>query len=253
MGIFDFLKKSSPPPAGGGSGGGASDKKIASLGKVAADKRAQTYDRMEALQALADLKSVEAARALLPRFKFQIDPSITDREEKEVAYQGILAAGKDVVPAVRDFCAKAETLTWPLKVLREILDDDEYRAEILELLDRFDTEYERNVDPKIQTIVALEDVTADEDVREALERFFEDVNETVRFHALQTTFIHESEASVGAIARMLEAEESVRVKNKIAEGLAQRGWVIPEEERDKVREALGETSFRLDASGKVAR
>ena len=49
-----------------------------------------------------------------PRFGetvFSIDPSITDQEEKELAFAGIVASGKDVVPAVTEFCMKAETVT----------------------------------------------------------------------------------------------------------------------------------------------
>ena len=92
MGFFDFLKKkedankgSTPPPA---------DKKVAGHAKVVADKRAQTYDRMESLQALADVRTAESAAALLKRFSFSIDPSITDQEEKDVAFEGIVAAGR---------------------------------------------------------------------------------------------------------------------------------------------------------------
>lgn len=250
MGIFDFLKGKSAPPPGGAA---PVDKKVAGHAKVAADKRAQTYDRLEALQALADMKSADAARALLKRFTFSIDPSITDQEEKDVAYQGVIAAGEAAVPAIRDFCVKAEVLTWPLKILRELLDDDAYRAEVLDLLGRFDTEYARNVEPKLQTIMALEDVVSDE-VRVAVEPFLDDVNETVRFHAVQTIFLQESDASVPAIARMLAAEESVRIKNKVAEGLVQRAWTIPADQRDAVRQALRDTSgYGLDAAGKVTK
>lgn len=253
MGIFDFLRKSNPPPEGTPSDKKApSDKKVAGPARVVADKRAQTYDRLEAIQTLCAMKSEEASMALLQRFKFSIDPSITDQEEKDLAYEGILQAGKAAVPAVRDFCLRAESLTWPLKVLRELLDDDEYRAEILLLLERFDTEYARNVEPKVQTIIALEDVPSDAEVREAVERFLEDVNETVRFHAIQTTFVQENEESVPAIVRMLAAEESVRVKNKAAEGLMQRGWVIPEDQREAMRTALRDTQgYGLSADGKV--
>lgn len=249
MGIFDFLRKSNPPP-----GVTPGTKKVAGPAKVVADKRAQTYDRLEAIQTLAAMKSVDAATALLQRFRFSIDPSITDQEEKDLAYEGILQAGKDVVPAVREFCARAESLTWPLKVLRELLDDDDYRAEVLQLLEHFDIEYARNVDPKVQTIIALEDVPADAEVREAVERFLEDVNETVRFHAVQTTFVQENEESVPAIVRMLSTEESVRVKNKVAEGLMQRGWLIPAEQRDAMRAALRDTQlYQVGTDGKVSR
>ncbi|KYF74097.1 hypothetical protein BE11_40160 [Sorangium cellulosum] len=247
MGIFDFLSKKSNPPAGGAS----SDKKVAGLAKVVADKRAQTYDRLDAIQSLAGMKSADAAAALLRRFTFSIDPSITDQEEKDLAFRGIVDAGKDAVPAVVEFCLKAEALTWPLKVLREVLDEADCRAELVRLLDRFDTEYARNVEPKQQLIVALGDIKGD-DVRIAVERFLEDVNETVRFHAVQTIFSQDNEASVPALVKMLPAEESVRVKNKVAEGLMGRGWTVPAELRGSANQALQDSNgFSVGPDGKL--
>ncbi len=246
MGIFDFLRRSSPPP-----GGAPSDKKVAGPAKVVADKRAQTYDRLEAIQSLAAMKSADAAAALLKRFLFSIDPSITDQEEKELAFQGIVGAGKDAVPAVVEFCLKAEALTWPLKILRELLDDEAYRAELVRLLERFDTEYARNVEPKQQVIIALGNIKGD-DVRLAVERFLEDVNETVRFHAVQTTFFQDDQASVPALVKMLAAEESVRVKNKVAEGLMSRGWTVPAELRNSANQALQDSNgFSVGQDGKL--
>lgn len=251
MGLFDFLKKKSVPPAAGNAAPPV-DKKIAGPAKVAGDKRAQTYDRMEALQQLADMRTPDAAAALLKRFTFTIDPSITDAEEKDVAFQGVVSAGKDVVPAVMEFCAKAEALTWPLKVLHELLEDAEYEEKTIELLERFDTEYARNVEPKLQVIQALEDMKS-EAVREAVEPFLEDVNETVRFHAVQTTFAQNNPESIAPLVQLLESEESVRVKNKVADGLMFRGWSIPADLRDKTEAALRETAYSLGADGKVVR
>ena len=262
MGIFDFLRggktgKSSPAPAAAAP---PLDKKIAGPAKVVADKRAQTYDRIEAIQALVDAQTPEAAAALLRRFNFSIDPSITDQEEKELSFQGIVTAGREtdvareqVVEAVRTFAARAEQLNWPLKVLRELLDDQAYVDEVCELLEKYDTEYTRNVEPKVQLIAALEDVKAD-DVREAVEPFLGDVNETVRFHAVQTTFAQGDATSVAALVKPLVTEESVRVKNKVAEGLLKRGWVIPEELRDTTRQALRDTEqYSVGGDGKVVK
>lgn len=263
MGLFDFMKKkSSPPPAatktsnkasGKTGGGGPVDRKVVGPGKVAGDKRAQTYDRMEAIQQLAEMKSPDAAAALLKRFTFVINPSITDSEEKEVAFQGIIAAGKECVPAVAEFCLKAEQLTWPLKILHELLDDAEYEEEILDLLARFDTEYERNVEPKVQVIQALEEVVS-EQVREAVAPFLEDVNETVRFHAVAATFAQNNKESLPAMVKLLVAEESVRVKNKVAEGLLFRGWVLPAELREPTAKALRDTgAYGVGADGKIVK
>jgi HEAT repeat protein len=249
VGFFDFLRKSNPPPAGGAAAPGG--KKVAGAARVAADKRAQTYDRLEAIQQLAEMKSADAAAALLKRFTFVIDPSITDQEEKDIAFQGVVAAGKDAVPAVIEFCVKAEALTWPLKILRELLEDDEYREELIDLLGQHDTEYARNVEPKLQIISALEAVV-DDDVRDAVAPFLEDVNETVRFHAVQTTFAQNNAECIPALVKLLEAEESVRIKNKVAEGLSFRGWVVPEELRAATATALRDTSgYSVGPDGKI--
>ena len=261
MGFFDFMKKKSVPPPAEGKGAPAAekqvDKRVAGPARLAGDKKAQTYDRMEALQQLAEMASPDAAAGLLKRFTFVIDPTITDQEEKEVAFQGVIAGGKDCVPAVVEACAvaikKGEQLTWFIKILHELLEDEEYEEELIDLLGKFDTEYARNVEPKVQIIQALEEIVSPE-VREAVAPFLEDVNETVRFHAVQTTFAQNDPSCVPELVKLLEAEESVRVKNKVAEGLVFRAWVIPAELRDAAANALRDTSgFHIGGDGKLAR
>jgi hypothetical protein len=250
MGIFDFLKRSpsAPPPASP-----PSNKKVASLAKIVGDRRAQTYDRAEAIRALSDMKSADAAEALLKRFTFSIDPSITDQEEKESVYEGIVECGKDALPHVRAFSKKAEVLTWPLKILRTILDDDGYKAELLVMAERFGVEYQRNVEPKLQVVSALAEASGD-DVRVAVERFLEDVNETVRFHAVQSTFAQDTPESLPALVQLLEAEESVRIKNKVCEGLLAKGWKLEGELFERAKKALTDvTEYRLNATGAIDR
>ena len=61
------------------------------------NRRAQAVDRWEAIQALARMQTPEAVEALLPRFTFYVDPSITDQEEKDAAFEGIVATGEAAV------------------------------------------------------------------------------------------------------------------------------------------------------------
>lgn len=253
MGIFDFLKRGSTPPPAGGAPQKPGNKKVASLAKLVADKRAQTYDRADAIRELAAMKSPDAAEVLIKRFTFSIDPSITDQEEKESAFDAIVAAGKPMVPPVRAFCAKAEVLTWPLRILHAILDDEEYKAQLLDLAASFDTEYARNVEPKLQVVAALADVKGDE-IHTALERFLDDVNETVRFHAVQSTFSQSREASIEPLLQLLCVEESVRIKNKICEGFLLKAWKVPDGSRAEVKKAVSELDdFVLTPDGTFAR
>ncbi|MBK6694184.1 MAG: HEAT repeat domain-containing protein [Myxococcales bacterium] len=231
MGLFDLFK-------GGAKGGdGKASSAVQKYADTATAKRAQTYERQEAIGKLCDIGTVEAAAALLKRFTFQIDPSITDQEEKETAFRGILAVGPEVLPAVRTFAQKAESLSWPMRVVKELVSEDDYVRELLAWLARWDTEYAKFIDPKLQILAALEDHKHGE-IRAAVERFLEDVNEPARFHAVTALFVQEDPAAATSLARALAAEESFRVKNKIVDGFASRGWLVPEDLRDVVASAL---------------
>lgn len=280
MGLFDIFRRGKKQA---GNSGQPVDRKFAGLVKTATDKRAQAYDREEALRALCNLGTPQAAEALLKRFTFKIDPSITDQEEKNLVFEGIVRIGTGaagvrangtakkneqgggepldepevaelrdaIVDAVRAFCKRAESLNWPLRVLRELLDDQAYQDELLELLADHDTEYIRNVDPKLDLITALEEIVSPE-AREAVETYLDDVNETVRFHAVETTFKQGDVTSLPALVKLMEAEESVRIKNKVAEGIRKLDWTIPESLRSSFAEALQDAhEYRMTPAGKV--
>ena len=221
MGLFDFLGKKNDAPKK------ASSREMARLTRLAGEKMAQNYDRQEAIELLSKMGTGEAASALLRRFSFSMEPSITDQEEKEAAADGIVAAGSAALDAIRSYCAKAESLTWPLRVLRRIVPADEIVDELLGILDQFDLEYVRDPEPKIQLISILSEYQSG-DVREAVEPFLGDVSEPVRFKAVSTVFAMNDPASVASLVAALEDEESVRIRNSIAQGLAQKAWVVPE-------------------------
>jgi HEAT repeat protein len=243
MGLFDLFK--------------AGDKKGASKANPAAkwadrlEKRAQNYDRQEAINALSEMGTPEAVALLLKRFTFHMDPSITDQEEKDAAFRGILKAGRAAVEPVRAFAAKAESLAWPMKIMAELLDEPEYVEELLKWLERWDTEYAKFVDPKVQILTALEEHKHPR-IREEVERFLEDVNEPARFHAVSTLVAQEDAAAAPALARLVGDEESLRVRTRVAEGLATRGWEVPEDERESARKGLP-PGYAIDASGRVSK
>jgi HEAT repeat protein len=246
MGLFDLFK-------GGGKTEGKERPKSGAASKWAdrIEKRVQNYDRQEAIQALANMASADAAVVLLKRFTFHMDPSITDQEEKESAFRGILRAGKDAIEPVRAFAAKAESLAWPMKIMKELVGPDEYIEELLRWLSRWDTEYAKFVDPKVQLLTALEEHKHPH-IREGVERFLEDVNEPARFHAVSALLAQEDPKAAPALAGLLGDEESVRIRTKIAEGLEQRGWIVPEGQRDAARKALP-PNFGVDAKGLVVK
>jgi hypothetical protein len=234
MGLFDFFK-SSPEAT------------IQKHAARVADKRAQAPDRWDSIQALGALKSAAAVKALLPRFKFYVDPSITDNDEKDETFRLVCAVGKDAIPPTRDFARKAESLSWPLKILERLADDDEMVEVLIGLLGHMDTEYQRDPQRKLQVLQALEE-RHDPRIGAAVERFLADVNETARFHAVAGILRQDDAATHRkALEETLAREDSVRVKARLLEAFAQQGWDVGAA-KDKLAKAMP-PGWALDAKG----
>lgn len=238
MGLFDFFRRGKTTKEPGETEAEARvDRSVARFGRMASNKNAQAYDRFEAIQALSTVGTADAAAALLKRFSFYIDPSITDQEEKDVAFRGIIAAGTEAIEPIREFCVKAESFTWPMKMLAELLDEQAYVDELLTLLGRFDTDYAKKQEPKLQIIAELESKVR-EDIAPAVEPFLDDFDERVRFHTVATLLAQEDEHIADALCGLLVKEESVRVRNRICEGLSAKGWRVPDSLLLEVKQIL---------------
>ena len=100
----------------------------------------------------------------------------------------------------------------------------------------------RNAEPKVQLIQALEAYPS-EDVRVAVEPFLGDMSEPVRFTSATTLFAINDPQSLPALVAVLETDESRRIQNRIAQGLADRSWLIPSDLADQLKKA--ETQAQL--------
>jgi hypothetical protein len=242
MGLFDLFSKSKKPSSG-------EDKDLLRLQKMIANKLSQNVDREDALYRLGEMKTADSARVLLTRFNWTLNPSIKDQEEKEIAVNGIVAAGEAALAPIRSYCTRTEAITWPLKALRRLVSGAALEEELLSLLDDFDTDYMRNPEPKVQLVQVLGEFSS-EDVRIAVQPFLTDLSEDVRFAAVTTVLGCELEQSTESLSSALVEEESLRVKNRIASGLASRAWVVPEATRKALASALP-PGFQLSVEGSV--
>lgn len=245
MGLFDLFKTK------GKDGEQRRSSPAAKWAEAAGSKRAQAYDRQEAIQELSKLATTDAVEALLKRFTFSTEPSITDQEEKELAFEGILRAGKDAIEPVRAFAAKAEGLRWPLRILKKILEEEELVDELIVWLSKWDTEYAKFVDPKLQLLEELGE-HVHPSIRPAVEPFLQDVNEPARWSAVAATLTQKDSSSLEPLLALLLDEESVRVRTKVADGLVSLGWEIPDDRRDAVRKVLP-SAFNVNGSGVVTK
>jgi HEAT repeat protein len=228
MGLLDLFSKK--------GGGGALQKHAARV----ANKRAQAVDRWEAIQALRAAGTPEAVEALLVRFSFRVDPSITDQEEKDAVCEAVVAAGDAAVEPLRRFLRDTESVAWALKCLDEVLPTEGVTEDLLAILADMDTEYERDPQKKIQVLAALEE-RRNPRVLEAVRPFLDDMNETARFHAVAALLAQEGaeEAVQEALLETYLRDDSARVRARILEGFVARGWKLDKgKSLDAAREKL---------------
>jgi hypothetical protein len=183
-------------------------------------------DRWEAIQALSKIDSEEAVQALLVRFTFYVDPTITDQEEKEAVFHTIVSKGELAVAPVRRFIKRAESLSWPLKMLERLLTPEQVLETLLGLLAEMDTEYERDPQRKLQILAELE-ARRGEGVVAAVLPFLDDVHESARFHAVGAVLAQdEREQARTALVALLAKEESMRIKARLLDGFAEHSWPV---------------------------
>lgn len=191
-----------------------------------------------------------AMAGLIARFSVNAEPSIEDEKEKEWVCDALIESGRTALPHIRRALRSAESVNWVQRTLRNILPPDEYKTELLDVLADFDTEYERNPDRKLQTIMALADVGG-QDVVQALIRFLEDVDETVRFNTVGALVKHADELSREPLLKCMCEDESLRVRNEAVKGFANLGWLTTGFKK-KV-DAVLPNGFKQDKSGKIVR
>lgn len=240
MGLFDFLR--------GRSAGGADP--LQKHAERVLDKRAMSPDRFASIEYLCNVGTDEAWRALLPRFNFTVDPSITDREEKGYILEHISEAKETAVEPVKEFLRKAQAVNWPLKMLRALLPTEKFVAELIDVLSGEETSYTKNAERKNQAIIALEDCP-DPRVPDAIAPFLDDVSEETRFYAIRTLLAQDDPKSAPGLFALLARDDSMRIRTNLVEGLADKAWPCPEELRVLLPEMgrIPNGPYSLDATG----
>lgn len=234
MGLLDFLFDADKKE----------ERKYVKLEKTLTNMYVQPSERGYIIEQLRDLRTPEAVRVLLKRYADSAPNTTVDLEEKERVYDVLVELGAEtsfsVVEIIREHLRKVdEHVNWPLKVLSDLLDYDEFVAFMAELLHDCSPEYKQNPEKKQELILRAQELQSP-DLATELVRFLEDMNETVRFLAVEAVIGQEKpEETVEPLAAMLAREESLRIVQKLAEAFnAQQNWKVPESLRAEVAEAL---------------
>lgn len=243
MGLFDLLSKDK-----------RDERTRAKNIKQAVNKFAQSADRSAALRALADDGSEEALYGLLRRFGLMYDKTIEDEQEKEWVFEALVGKGKEALAPVKRYLFAAESISWPLRILDKIAaDTDQELAVIQEVMARHEPGYERDPTKKMQLLSHLGTLKHERAAALAVP-YLKDMDEGVRYTAAETLMRQKNEA-VGREPLLelftSDAEESLRLRLKIAEGFADLGWLV-QGFRPGVEKKLPE-AFGLDREGHIKR
>lgn len=229
------------------------DARVAKHAARVANRRGYAPERWESIQILAEIKSEKAVEALLVRFTFTTDPSITDQDEKQAVFDAVVEAGEVAVQPLKRFLAKASSTSWGLKCLQSIVGDERFEENLLALLETLDVEYERDPQRKIELLSVLETFRGEQVVAQGV-RFLEDVNETVRFHAASVLAVQEasvlSDAVRQPVAMAFAKEDSRRIQSRLLDLWARLEWTLPESLRQGFTPPPG---YRIDKGGRVLR
>lgn len=234
------------------SSSGRAKSRLDKMIKTATNPYTQSAERYHAMEQLLTDGSEAAIIGIFRRFTIVSTKSIEDEEEKGWAYRQLSGLGTKVLPPAKAFCLEHENVAWALRIVEDVADETQ-EWEILDaLLERHPPGYERDPKKKLQIITHLADID-DPKVAEYLAGYLADADEGVRFFAVEQLIDigDEDQGKAGLIDCLCNPEEdSMRLRTKILDGLAEQGWDVSER-ADDIRGRLGNEHALSD--GKVVK
>ncbi|MBN2055563.1 HEAT repeat domain-containing protein [bacterium] len=206
-------------------------------------------ERYNAMDRLLEMGSDEGYGAALKRFTFLIDNTIKDNEEKRYLYDRLKEIGGDVVEPIIAFMKVEDEISWPLKALSALVDEDKLTATLITLLTALDPVYSRRNSKKVILLDMLKE-RPNPEVYQAVEPFLEDTDDDVRIKAIETVAHEEYRSALldKLVKMMVDEGDRPRIRIKAAEELARLGWEVRGVEgygKERIEESLP-AGFRLD-------
>jgi len=241
MGIMDFFKskdKSGVP--------WSLQRKM----KKALNKYIQAPERQGALRDLVQDGSDTAIRCLIKRLTFYVEPLTTDETEKEYVHDSLVAFGPRIIPLLVESIKTGESIQWQLNIYKELVSEEELLGSLLGIIAEFDTEYEKNPQRKIQIIEALGEWKSPK-VVEALTRFLDDVDETVRYATVGSMLEQDPELMRDQLLQRALEDESNRIRDLVIDGFLEKEISIKGFQARKVFEEKLSTDMFVDSRGLI--
>ncbi len=236
MGLLDFL------------GGGTAADKATRLKSKVTQKYGDPATRQKAISQLGDMKTPEAIAVLMHRFTLTVDPHTTDADEKDHVFEIICGLADHAVQPVKDFLKRSDAASsWALKVLEEILPNDQVIGIACDELKRLGAEYTRDPEKKVVLMNYLESKD-DPRISEAIVPLLSDMADEVKMAALKTLAALKYEPAREKMLELLVGEDTAkRVQTAAIEAISASQFTV-QGYREKVEKRLGD-GWHLDKSG----
>jgi hypothetical protein len=203
------------------------EKQILRQSRKLADIFAQPEDREAAARWLADEGSAQAILGLLGRFDVSIENSMKDAAEKEMVTDLLRGLGTSVLEPAKLYVRRCKNMAWPLRVIEESGGREEALAAVLGMLDEEAAREDFKPDRKRNLLVKIAD-WRDPRIVPSAARFLGDFDEGVRYAATEAVLAQGTadghEPLLTALAN--PREESNRLRARIADAFATRGWTL---------------------------
>jgi len=221
------------------------------LQKKVTNKYGQAEDRQHALRAVGDIGTEDAVIILLKRLTFRIEQSIGDEEEKKIVCDELIRLGPVSVKPVLNFLEHENASYWPIKALREIVGDDATVNHLLEIIDRAEAIFDRDIQRKVELVSNLREFKQPH-VRKRIMGFLDDENEELRVQAIEGLMdLGGDDVADIMINRLINDDETQRVKTAILNLLIDKKWNV-KRRKDEVRKIIPQ-AFWIDDTGVIRR
>jgi hypothetical protein len=200
------------------------------------NKLAHPEERFAAMEKLGQDGSAEALYGLCKRFSFEYEKTIQDHQEKDWVVKTLANRGEVALEPLQRYMREARSLGFPLKVLGEIATVETGFAVVDELLAGEPPGYTR--DPKrrmdIIEFLAEWEAASNAQVTKRVIPYVADFDENVRFKAIDAIGLKPDPSAAEPLLEALfnPEEESARIKQRIAEVLADGEMELGERKRD---------------------
>ena len=217
MGFFDFFLNE--------------EARIQKNQRTLTNRDVQPEDRDAAARWLAANGKPKSLVALLTRFDLNLENQLKDKNEKEVVYKLLEEAGAAAVRPIERHLEKCRQIAIPLKLYVALQGEAAAIEKVVQLLEAERAKDDFKPQKKVDLLVWLVDRRHPHAISAATP-FLEDFDENVRYAAMEVIAAQQDDAARIPLEHVLrnKAEESNRLRIRVAELFVQRRWALTDTE-----------------------